>query len=293
VRQGTSFEFDVDELLALGLERASEYQRRAPFPHVVIDDFLPEWACDAVLAEWPAFEDITWTTYSNEQELKHVCSDLDQLGSATRGLLAAFNSSQFVRFLQVLTGITPLLVDPHYRSSGIFDVPPGGFLDLHADFTQCPLLFPESETIPRYWDGYAGGSGVHRRVNALLYLNRDWRREHGGALEFWSNSPFEQVQSILPAYNRLVVFTTLPDAVHGHPQPVVEPPGGSRRCLSAYYYTKERPLRELVKGRHSVTFGIDGQVPGRGERTGNMSELLMPPIVRRAMRRVRRKFERS
>ena len=107
-------------------------------------------------------------------------------------------------------------------------------------------------------------------------------------MELWSRSPFERVQSILPVYNRLVVFTTLPDAVHGHPQPVVDPPQGSRRCLSMYYYSKERPLHELMMGRHSVVFSGEDQAPARGNRVAVIRELATPPIVARGLRRVRR-----
>ena len=107
-------------------------------------------------------------------------------------------------------------------------------------------------------------------------------------MELWNRSPFERVQSILPVYNRLVVFTTLPDAVHGHPQPVVDPPQGSRRCLSMYYYSKERPLHELMMGRHSVVFSGENQAPARGSRVAVIRELATPPIVTRGLRRVRR-----
>ena len=231
-----------------------EYAANQPFPHVVIDDFLPVDVLDRVLDEWPDFETTKWTTYDNPREVKHVCSDLTRLGPTTQGLLQAFNSSQFVRFVQVLTGIVPLLVDPHFQAAGVFDIQAGGFLDLHTDFTECPHRFEEGESIPGFWDRYAGGSGLARRVNALLYLNKDWHEDNGGALELWSNKPFEKVQSVLPAFNRLVVFSTLPDAVHGHPSPVVDPPDRSRKCLSAYYYTKERPIREVLYGRHNVIF---------------------------------------
>ena len=103
VREQVLFDFDAQELLELGVERAPAYASAAPFPHMVFDDFLPESLCDAVLDEWPSFESIEWTTYDNPQELKHVCSDLGRLGPVTGGLLNAFNGSSFVRFVQVLS----------------------------------------------------------------------------------------------------------------------------------------------------------------------------------------------
>jgi hypothetical protein len=82
------------------------------------------------------------------------------------------------------------------------------------------------------------------------------------------------------------------DAVDGHPQPVVDPPNGSRRCLSMYYYSKERPLRELMLGRHSVVFSEEEQAPARSSRAGVVRELVTPPIVARGLRRVQQTIRR-
>ncbi len=290
VKSERAFSFDPDELLALGARLAREYAANQPFPHLVVDDFLPPAVLDEILQEWPDFASTDWTTYDNSRELKHVCSQLGLLGPTTQAVLQAFNSSAFVRFLQVLTGIVPLLVDPHFQAAGVFDVQPGGFLDLHTDFTECPHSFDESEWVSGFWDHYAGGTGLARRVNVLLYLNRDWKEENGGALEFWSSSPFERATSILPVFNRLAIFSTLPDAVHGHPQPVSLPAGQSRKCLSTYYYTKERPIREVLYGRHTVMFDEGARPPRHGKRGPAMTQLLLPPIAWRGARRLRSKL---
>jgi 2-oxoglutarate-Fe(II)-dependent oxygenase superfamily protein len=123
----------------------------------------------------------------------------------------------------------------------------------------------------------------------LYYLNRGWREEHGGQLELWSAKPLRRVQSIVPTFNRLVVFDTTPSALHGHPRPVAaEAPGGSRKCLSTFYDTKDRPIREALSGRHGVAFAENERAFARG-RTYALWELAAPPLVQRAVRRIRRR----
>jgi hypothetical protein len=202
VAEGILYEFDRGYLNALVDTHGDTYRIAEPFPHVVIDDFLPESAASGVLDEWPDFHTIDWTTYDNRHELKHVCSDVTRMGPGTRGLVAAFNGSAFVRFLERMTGIGPLVTDPHLVAAGLFDVQPGGHLDAHTDFTQ------------------GAGTRLARRINVLYYLNRGWREDHGGQLELWSMKPLRCVHSIVPAFNRLVIFNTTLTALHGHPVPL-------------------------------------------------------------------------
>ncbi len=56
-----------------------------------------------------------------------------------------------------------------------------------------------------------------RRVNVLVYLNKDWKAEWGGALELWDKQMKACEESVVPVFNRCVIFNTDADSYHGHP----------------------------------------------------------------------------
>ena len=208
---------DLQEIAAT---RAVDYRRAQPFPHMILDGLFPPDLLDRAIGEMPTMA--RWAKYDTAHERKVVCSDVRNFGPAAETLVHALNSAPFVRFLGRLTGIQGLIPDPHLHAAGYMKVPPGGFLGLHYDFsTQQELR-------------------LDRRVNALLYLNRDWRTEWGGQLELHPNGPIDgdprKVVEIEPLFNRLVIFNT-PHALHGHRRPIACPPERARLCLSWYYYT--------------------------------------------------------
>jgi hypothetical protein len=45
------------------------------------------------------------------------------------------------------------------------------------------------------------------------------------------------VQSVVPACNRCVMFSTTSRSWHGNPQPVAHPDGVSRKSIALYYYS--------------------------------------------------------
>lgn len=207
-------------LQEIAAARAADYRRAKPFPHVVLDGLLGEDLLDQAITELPTVA--RWAQYDSANERKVVCSDVNAFGPAAETLVHALNSAPFVRFLERLTGIQGLIPDPHLHAAGYMKVPPGGFLGLHYDFsTQQELR-------------------LDRRVNVLLYLNRDWRTEWGGQLELHSNEPLDRdaraAVEIEPLFNRLVIFNT-PQALHGHRRAIACPPDRARLCLSWYYYT--------------------------------------------------------
>jgi Rps23 Pro-64 3,4-dihydroxylase Tpa1-like proline 4-hydroxylase len=136
------------------------------------------------------------------------------------------NSWEMLHFLERLTGIDGLIPDPYFGGGGIHQIEPGGFLEVHADFNWHPKL------------------RLDRRLNMLIYLNRDWPEEYGGHLELWDRQLRECVRSILPVFNRTVVFSTTDSSYHGHPRPLGCPPGRTRKSVSLYYYTNGRPDEE-------------------------------------------------
>jgi Rps23 Pro-64 3,4-dihydroxylase Tpa1-like proline 4-hydroxylase len=93
---------------------------------------------------------------------------------------------------------------------------------------------------------------LDRRVNMLIYLNRDWRDEWGGHLDLWDASMKERRQSIAPMFNRTVVFSTTDTSFHGHPHPLATPLGVTRKSVSLYYYTAGRPEHERSAAHDTI-----------------------------------------
>jgi Rps23 Pro-64 3,4-dihydroxylase Tpa1-like proline 4-hydroxylase len=230
-----TFKFSREKLLPLADELREEFHTNSPFPHVVVDDFLPPEVLEAVLSEFPAPEEIDWQQFDNAREIKLALSDAEQMGPATRHLLAEFNTSVFVDFLERLTGIDALIPDPHYVGGGLHQIRTGGFLKVHADFNKHTRL------------------NLDRRLNGILYLNKDWQEEWGGHLQLWDKDMNACEKKVLPVFNRFLVFATLDDANHGHPDALTCPPERARRSMALYYYTNGRPADE-VKPDHTTLF---------------------------------------
>jgi len=76
----------------------------------------------------------------------------------------------------------------------------------------------------------------------------------------------------------MVIFDTRPSAYHGHPNPVVAPPTGSRRAISAYYFTRGRPFREQFYGAQGVR--VPGGAPvSRRAQLRAIGKAVTPPVV--------------
>jgi hypothetical protein len=225
------FFFDAAELRALGREHAVSYRQADPFPHVVIDDFLPAHVIEGVLAEFPSPENPDWYRFHTDRELKLALEDPEAMPPYARQVLSQFNSAAMVDFLEELTGIDGLIPDPHYYGGGLHQIEPGGHLDVHADFNWHKRLL------------------LDRRLNLLLYLNKDWQPGWGGALELWNEDMTECRRRVQPIANRCVVFSTTDTSFHGHPEPLACPPGRTRRSLALYYYSNGRPAREVSQAR--------------------------------------------
>jgi Rps23 Pro-64 3,4-dihydroxylase Tpa1-like proline 4-hydroxylase len=222
------FIFDPARLQAIAAAAAPAYAAADPFPHAIVDDFLRPQAVEAIARDFPLPSSYRhWDRYAAAGfEMKLASADETRLPATIVRALHEFNSGPFVRFLETLTGIEGLLPDPHLLGGGVHLVGAGGHLGVHADFNWHP------------------GLRAHRRINVLLYLNRDWPPAWGGELELWSTDAGHCVRRIAPIFNRAVIFNTRSDTFHGHPAPLACPEGEYRRSLALYYYSADRPAEE-------------------------------------------------
>jgi 2OG-Fe(II) oxygenase superfamily len=270
----TDFSLDRGALLERARELAQRYRAARPFPHVVIDGLLPDRVVDACADEFPDPGDERWNLYTDAgNSLKLATSDPTLMGPVTRQLIAQFNGMAMTKFLEELTGIEGLVPDPHLLGGGMHQLNHGGFLRVHADFNVHPRL------------------RLERRINALLYLNRDWKPEYGGQLELWDEGMERCERSVDPETNRIVIFNTTSTSYHGNPRPVASPPGVYRRSLAFYYYSAERPAHERQSPHSTLyrtprTSGEPEPTPASA-RFRRVAARWLPPAVADAVRRIR------
>ncbi|HEV7425205.1 MAG TPA: 2OG-Fe(II) oxygenase [Thermoanaerobaculia bacterium] len=205
----------------------AQYENAEPFPHIVLDGLFDDDALDAVLHEFPSRQATKWREFDSTTEKKlGYFHETSTISKTVRAFLDAMNSFEMLLWLEALTGIEGLIPDPYFGGGGLHQIEPGGFLKIHADFNVHPKL------------------KLDRRLNMLIYLNRNWRDEYGGHLELWDRDMAACRKKILPLFNRTVIFSTTDTSFHGHPHPLTAPEGMSRKSVSLYYYTAGRPEAE-------------------------------------------------
>ena len=226
----------------------SNYALANPFPHIVIDDFIPEdlalqcynqmsqhqqWMFDT-MEGYPEDERDSqvnkwWTPFDTDSK-NRLESDMPAVWKC----LQYFNSRPFLLFLENLTGIKDLIADVDFEGGGIHKIKNGGRLELHSDYNKHP------------------NKDIWRRINLLLYLTPNWN--YNGHLDLYEKDPLVKVKSILPTFNRAVIFNTTDDSIHGHPTPLVCPEEVSRYSFALYYFTKARPEHEKSDSKAAIWY---------------------------------------
>jgi Rps23 Pro-64 3,4-dihydroxylase Tpa1-like proline 4-hydroxylase len=138
-------------------------------------------------------------------------------------LFNELNSDEFISILEHKTGIDKIIRNNlQLKGAGVHKVLNDGFLCMHTDFEG-------------YHDERCGL--LDRRLNLLLYMNKDWKDEYNGKLCLYDKTLNKITKKITPILNRCVIFFT-PDNLHGHPEPLKIPTNISRQSITTYYYTK-------------------------------------------------------
>jgi hypothetical protein len=262
-----------------GAALSGQYRNADPFPHIVIDEFLPESLAETVLANFPPDARANDVLYEGGvfEHRKRQISPNDCNGQA-RCIFGFFNSGPVIEFLEGLTGIEGLIPDPYFDGGGFHEISRGGKLGVHADFRINRRLH------------------LQRRINLLFYLNKNWQGSYGGHLELWDKAVKTRVHSIAPVFNRCVVFNTERDSYHGHPDPLNVPEGLTRKSAALYYYTASRKVIEDTASHGTVFFARPSDA-GNTKRSAltwrfrsffSVSEWL-PPIIYRGLRTLKRK----
>jgi hypothetical protein len=259
----------LSRMQELAASAHASYTRAAPFPHVVLDNFFDPTLIDLVLSEFPKPGAIRWQQFDNEREIKLASATESSFGPVTRLFLYHLNSITFLEFLSTVTGIPDLISDPRFDGGGLHQIVPGGKLGIHADFNRHKAY------------------QLDRRLNLLLYLNKDWREEWGGHLQLWNRDMTRCEAKVLPIFNRMMIFGTTDFTYHGHPDPLQCPEGMTRKSLALYYFSNGRPAEE-ISGDHSTLFRSrhEGEFKlTAAQRLRGLVRDLLPPIIARQLQK--------
>jgi Rps23 Pro-64 3,4-dihydroxylase Tpa1-like proline 4-hydroxylase len=262
------------DLKQLAKEKRAEYLNGEPFPNIVFDNFFNEEMLSQVLADFPDLSkkaDII--SYDNHNEKKLAAKGETHFSDNTKAFIHFLNSQPVLEFLQEITGIKETLMpDPYLVGGGYHEIKPGGLLKVHADFNKHEMTM------------------LDRRINLLVYLNKDWDESYGGNFELWDRDMTRSYKKVLPIFNRVAIFSTTDFSYHGHPDALSCPPDRSRKSIALYYYSNGRPKSELSDKAHSTLFvsraGIENDTVKEPFGIKDLVRELTPPIIFNSLKKV-------
>jgi hypothetical protein len=209
----------------------TDYLNGSPLPWIYLDDFLPEELFQQVQKEINEIPKYIWHNFTRNDSFMLECNDLS-FSPTIRELVMNFNSSEFIKWVETLTGMGKIIPDPHLIGAGLMRCYKDHCLKLHTDFNWNEQL------------------QLNRCLSMILYVHPEWDKSWHGGLEFWDFERKEKLHTIECKPNRLVLWNYHSRLFHGHPTPLACPEGNSRDGLRLFYFKsnsipEESPHRSL------------------------------------------------
>ena len=201
-----------------------KFPDRKPFPFAVIDNFFKNNIAKELEIDFPEYlNKHAWYNYDNYVERKKTSNNWNIFPKKTYQIFQLLISDEFVKFLQKeLTNYSKLYSDPGLYGGGWHIQKSGDKLNLHLD------------------NSIHVKSNLVRRLNLIVYLNSSWKEDWGGNLGFWDNKysskPGKLIETIVPLFNRAVIFDTSMNSWHGISNEITSPKNQHRKSLAIYYY---------------------------------------------------------
>ena len=199
-------------------ELSNSYLNAKPCKYLVLEDFFTEETANTLFENFPPIQDLNVKRKSLNEE-KSEDYHFDRWHPTFSLVRDAIGSSEWGEQLCRITGIEDLHTTKDALGSGVHQGKNGSYVDVHIDVNMNPKL------------------GLWRRINLLVYLNKNWLPEYGGDLELWNKDMTECVVKIPPTFNTAVIFYTDDNSPHGYKK-INIPDGESRKSFYTYYYTK-------------------------------------------------------
>ena len=211
------------------------FYNEKPFDHCVIDNFLNHKVAKKLEKDFPDYNSKIWQGYNNPIEVKKLCNNWNFFPKETYKVMSYFNSPEFISILEKqIFNNKKLYNDIGLNGGGWHIHKQGGKLNTHLDYSMHPKL------------------DFQRKLNLIVYLNSNWKTSWGGSLGLWENKsskkPGKLIKSIVPKFNRAILFDTTQNSWHGLPEPIKCPKNQFRKSLAIYYLCK-KPKKVSKRGK--------------------------------------------
>ncbi len=208
------------------------YKNAKPFEYVIIDNFFDDNYANYIYDNFPSpFDDNNWHLYCNPIEHKYSLNNFENHPKIGE-LFTSLTEDSFISNMKHITAINDLENDPHLHGAGIHMYPNNGKLDMHLDYNIHPITKKE------------------RRINLIVYMNKDWKDEYGGKIEFYDTN-MNKITEEMPLFNTAIIFKTSDISYHGLPKPIKCPDDIFRKSIAIYYVSNPRDnLTERYKAEY-------------------------------------------
>ena len=201
-------------------ESSVTFTEAEPYSYLVIDNFLSPKIIEHIDKYTKSEPENFSKKFTDEFQNNKTISTGEAVPQLVKVLSTQFASSEILRYFEKITGLGPLIPDPHYNTEyGYYHIlKAGGVLGSHVDHSRHHVF------------------GFPHVLNLVIYLTKDWKPEFGGALCLYDASGKRVIKRIECLYNRAVLFMCHPTAYHGV-EPVTSSINIGRHSLYFAYYT--------------------------------------------------------
>lgn len=199
-------------------ELKNNFENAKPCKHLVLPNFLTEEIATSLYENFPEIKKLNVKRKSINED-KSEDYHFDRFHPDFSKLKKVVSSPEMYQFIETITGIDGLRTTDDALGSGVHQGKNGSYVDVHIDVNYNPA------------------ENLWRRINLLIYLNKNWKPEYGGDLELW-DVPMTKCEAKVPCdFNRAVIFLTDENAPHGYSK-ITVPEGETRKSFYTYYFTE-------------------------------------------------------
>lgn len=198
-------------------ELKTQFNNAKPCKHVVLLNFLTDEFAQSLFENFPKMNVLNVNRKSineNKKEDYHF----ERFHPNFLELKNTLASAEFIKIVETITGITQLVTTNDALGAGVHQGANGSYVDIHIDSNYNPM------------------QNLWRRLNLLIYLNKNWKTEYGGELELWNQEMTQCVTKVPCDFNRAVIFLTDETSPHGYGK-ISVPEDETRKSFYTYYST--------------------------------------------------------